>query len=191
MNAAKQAVWLFCALVTLAFSGYYFASSSTPAMRLDKRTLAMTADTVITHLSVRQFDAQGKLVHAIQTPELRHIPRQDTHLLKSPHIIIAQGDQPHWDIRAKSAKAIHRGEKITFLHQVIVHQEPGEHTEESTLKTEELTYFPKQKLATSALAVIFERPGSIVHAHGMNVDLEQKHVQLLSRARATYEPHDA
>lgn len=191
MNAAKQAVWLFCALVALAFSGYYFASSRASTVRLDKRTLSITADTVISDLTVRQFDANGKLANYIETPELRHIPKQDTHLLKRPRIVIAQDDQPDWEIRANSARAIHRGEEITFLNQVVVHQGGDAHTEESTLKTDELTYYPQQKLATSALAVIFERPGSIVHSQGMKAYLEQKHVQLLSGARATYEPRDA
>lgn len=187
MNAAKQAVWMFFALIALACSGYYFASAP-QTIKLDNNALSITADSVITRLSVRQYDEQGKLVNYLQTPELRHIPQGDTHLLESPHIIIAQDNQPDWDIRSNKAKAIHGGEQITFIKDVVVHQQADKRTEESTLRTDELVYLPKQKLATSALTVTFERPGSLVHSDGMRAYLAEKHIQLLSRARATYEP---
>lgn len=187
MNAAKQAAWLFCALIALACSGYYFASNST-LIKLDKNALSITADAVITNLSVRQFDKEGKLAHHLNTPEMRHIPKNDTHILKSPQIIITQADQPPMEIRSTMAKALHGGEQITFRNNVIVHQGQNKNTEESTLRTDELLYYPKQKLATSTKVVTFEKPGSIVHSKGMKAYLEDKHIQLLSRAHATIEP---
>ncbi|KTD66182.1 LPS export ABC transporter periplasmic protein LptC [Legionella spiritensis] len=188
MNAAKQAVWLFFTLIALACSGYYFASSS-PVEKLDDKTLSQTADTIITHLNVRQFDEQGKLINYLKTPELQHVPENDTHLLQSPEIVIAQPDQPDWEIRSRRAKAVHGGKEITFINDVTVHQQSGEKTQESTLRTNELTYYPQQKLATSALTVTYERPGSIIYSDGMKAWLADKHVKLLSRARATYEPN--
>ena len=52
-----------------------------------------------------------------------------------------------------------------------MHQKPGEKTQESTLKTEEVTYFPKEKKATTILFVTFEQPGNIVQSKGMNAYL--------------------
>lgn len=189
MHAVKQAIWLFGALLALACSGYYFAIPAA-TVRLDAKTLSTTADTIITNLSVRQFDSHGQLSNYMHTKELRHIPQGNTHLLTTPHIIIAQAKQPNWDIRAAKARAINGGEQITFTHRVVVHQPQDSHTQESTLRTEELTYFPKQKLAVSKVAITFERPGSIVHSQGMRADLANDHVQL-SNAHATYEPNHA
>lgn len=187
MSAAKQAVWLSSALIALACSGYYFAIPTT-TVRLDAQTLSTTPDAIITDLNVRQFDAQGQLSNHMYAKEMRHIPQGNTHLFKKPHIIVAQAKQANWDIRAAQARAINGGEQITFLQRVIVHQAPDSHNPESTLSTEELTYFPKQKLATSEAAILFKRPGSVVHSQGMKAYLNDNHVQL-SNAHATFEPN--
>jgi lipopolysaccharide export system protein LptC len=72
---------------------------------------------------------------------------------------------------------------------VIVHQAQNEHTSESTLTTESLTYFPKDKLATTLLKVTYERPQMITESTGMKAYLAEKRVLLLSEARSTYVPN--
>ncbi|MDI9818353.1 MULTISPECIES: LPS export ABC transporter periplasmic protein LptC [unclassified Legionella] len=190
MNAAKQAFWLFCTLIALACSGWYFASSS-PKIKLDDKTLSQSPDTIVSNLTVRRFDETGKLVNYMQTPEMQHIPADNVHLLKTPRITIVQPGQSPWKISSNHAKAIHGGNKIIFIENVIIHQNKGERSQESTLKTERLTYFPKRKLALTKLAVSFEQPGSIVHSTGMRAYLDDKRVQLLSRTHAIYKPNHA
>ncbi|KTD07097.1 LPS export ABC transporter periplasmic protein LptC [Legionella jamestowniensis] len=186
MNAAKQAAWLFCALIVLACSGWYFAGSTT-IVKLDDKTLSQSPDTLVTNLTVRRFDEKGKLINYLYTPQMQHIPAENTNLLKTPKIIITQPGQPAWQISSEHAKAIHGSEQITFIRHVVVHQNKGERSQESTMKTEKLLYFTKEKLATTDLAVSFEQPGSIVHSQGMKAYLADKRVQL-SKAHATYEP---
>ncbi|RMX20996.1 LPS export ABC transporter periplasmic protein LptC [Legionella jordanis] len=187
MNAVKQAFWLFSTLIVLACSGWYFASSNN-LVQLNDQALSQSPDTIVTNLVVRRFDEEGKLINYLHSPEMKHIPADNTNLFKSPNILIVQPGQPAWEISSKYAKSIHGGDRIIFRHQVIVHQNQSEHTQESTMKTEELLYFPKEKLATSDLAVLFEQPGTVVKSNGMKAYLAEKKVQLLSRAHATYEP---
>lgn len=187
MNAAKHAVWLFVTLLALACSGWYFSGSDL-IIKLDEETLANTADSIVIGLEVRQFNAEGKLLNFLESPEMQHIPKEDTNLFTSPHFLLGQENQPNWDIRSNKAKSINKGDQITFIEKVVIHQDKGERNEESTLKTEELLYFPKQKFATTALAVVFEQPGSVVNSIGMNAYLEDKHVELLGKAHAIYKP---
>ncbi len=187
MNAAKQAAWLFVALICLACSGWYFASAK-HINKLDEHTLSTTADMIINELTVQQFDTNGRLANYLKTPLMRHVSFNNTNLLKTPHIVIAQDNQPAWEIHAEQATSLLGGQQITFNKNVVVHQEKDEHTQESTLKTEAITYYPKDKLASTLLDVTFEQPGNIVHSKGMNAYLAEKHVELLSEARGTYEP---
>jgi lipopolysaccharide export system protein LptC len=187
LNAAKQAAWLCVMLISLACSGWYFASSK-PVRKLDEHTLSTTVDTIVTNLTVHQFDKNGRLASYLKTPLMRHIPVNNTHWLTTPHIIIAQENQPSWEIHAQQATALHGGQQITFNKKVVIHQDKDEHTLESTLKTEALTYFPKDKLATTSLDVTYERPGTIVQSTGMKAYLAEKRV-LLSQARSTYVPN--
>ena len=186
MNATKQAAWLFIALICITCSGWYFASDKV-VVKLDEHTLSTTADMIISNLTVHQFDTEGRLANYLQTPLMHHISINNTHLLKTPHIIISQQNQPAWHIHAQQATALYGGQQITFNKNVVVHQDKSEHTQESTLKTEAITYFPKDKLATTLLDVTYERPGNIVQATGMQAFLAEKRVKLLKHARGTYE----
>ncbi len=188
MNAAKQAAWLFITLICLACSGWYFASSK-QLKKLDEHTLSTTADMIISHLTVHQFDSNGHLSNYLQTPLMRHISLNNTNVLTTPHIVISQDNQPPWEIFAEQATSLYGGQQITFNKNVIVHQKNDKQTQESTLKTEAITYYPKEKLASTLLDVTYERPGNIVQSRGMNAYLAQKRVQLLSKARGVYEPN--
>lgn len=188
MNATKQAEWLFLALLALAGSGWYFASSSR-VIKLDDQTLSTTPDTIISELTVQQFDAQGQLSQYLQTPLMRHIPQDNTHQLETPHIIITQPNQPAWDIHAQKATALHGGQQITFNHEVIIHQKKNKNREETTLTTEELTYFPKNQLATTTQEITILQAKNTVRSTGMNAWLADNRVQLLNNARGTYAPN--
>jgi lipopolysaccharide export system protein LptC len=185
MNAAKQAAWLLMALVLLACSGWYFARAPF-SIKLDNQTLSTTPDTTITHLTVQQFDANGQLSHYLKTPLMHHIPLNNTHQLTTPHIIITQPNQPAWEIRAQQATALQGGQQITFNNDVIIQQKKDAHTEASTLKTEEITYFPNTQLATTLKDVTFVQSGNRVQSTGMNAYLAENRVQLLSHTRGTY-----
>jgi lipopolysaccharide export system protein LptC len=189
MNATKQAAWLFCAIIALACSGMYFASSK-PVKRLDDSTLSKTADIVVSNLSIRRFDETGKLINYLQTPMMQHIPENNTHLITLPRLSLTQTNQPAWEISAEMATGLNGGEQITFIQNVIIHQGKNEKGQESTIKTEHLDYYSKSKIASTEAPVSFEQPGSIVHSKGMKAYLDDKRVQL-SQARATFEPKHA
>lgn len=187
MNVAKQALWLFITLIILAFSGWYFANLN-PVIKLDNDTLSTTVDTTVSELIVRRFNSDGLLLNCLTSPLMHHIPKGDVHLFEMPHIVISQADQPAWDITALSAKSVGGGKRITFMKHVVVHQQPGDNTQESTLKTEEVTYFPKEKKASTDLFVTYEQPGNFLESTGMIAYLDEKRVELLHKARGHYAP---
>ena len=186
MNPIKQGVWLISTCALFAYFCFSFLKVQT-AYKLDANALSTTVDTVITNLTVYQFDETGELTHHLFTPKMQHTPQNNRHALQSPRIVIKQPNEPDWKIESNHADAIHGGKKITFLGNVIVHQdEKG-----NTLNTEELTYYTSKKLATSSLPVRFKQPGSTVHSTGMRAYLDRKYIQLLSQSHATFEPNDA
>ncbi len=187
MNLTKQALGLILSIILLAYCGWYFAHLNSLPL-LDNDTLATTVDTTITDLTVRQFTTQGLIANKLTTPLLEHIPQENIHLLKTPHIIIAQEAQPAWDIRSLKAKSFAGGKWIVFSEHVVVHQQADKQTQESTFKTEEVTYYPQEKKATTKLLVTFEQPGNTVQSTGMNAYLAEKRVELLHGAHGSYDP---
>ncbi len=187
MNAAKQIIWLFFTLITLACSGWYYSHSSL-ITRLDRETLANSVEMTVSHLKVRQFNTDGMLVNRLTTPIMQHIQNGDVYLFQKPHILVSQEEQPPWDIRSNNGKSVEGGKRITFSGNVIVHQKQGNKTQESTLKTEEVIYFPNEKKASTDLLVTYEQPGNIIQSKGMNAYLDEKRVELLHQARGSYVP---
>lgn len=188
MNAAKQAFYLFASLMILACSGWYFASSH-KTFKLDAETLLITTDTLMTQLNLQQFSPSGQLANSLQSPLVRHVPKNNTHWIKTPRMTFIQEDQGAWEIHAQQATALYGGSKITFKNNVLMHQHKSLHNEERTFKTESITYFPKTKHAITSKDILFEQPGQQVLAKGMKADLKKKHVQLLSQVRGVYEPN--
>lgn len=186
MNATKQAAWLLTILCVLACSGWYFTSSSS-LVRLDEHTLTSTTDTIIHQLTILQFDIDGHLTHYLHTPLMQHIPLNNTHQLKTPHVIVNQLQQPAWEIHAEEAIALHGGEQITFNKHVIIHQNMDAHTPEKSLRTEQITYFPKSKFATTHKEITFDQAKNRVQSTGMQAYLGENRVKLLSNARGVYE----
>jgi lipopolysaccharide export system protein LptC len=187
MNIIKQSTWLLLSFFLLLVSGWYY-SHMKPIMKLDNETLSTTIDTTVTQLTVKQFNESGGLANLLITPLMEHIPKDNIHLLQTPHIVIEQIDQPAWEIRSLKAKSFEGGQRITFIEKVEVHQKAGKTNQESTLKTEEVTYYPKEKKATTNLFVTFEQPGNLVESTGMNAYLDEKRVELLHGAKGSYAP---
>lgn len=187
MNAGKQAIWIFLVLIMLASTSWYFASSK-PITKLDQKILSTLPDAIINELTVRQYNKDGVLVHFIQATHLKHIPLNNTNELKTPHIIIAQVNKPAWDIQSQQAKTLNGNEEVIFTKNVIIHQPSDSHTTESTIKTEQLHYFPKNKLASTDQKVMLEQPGNVIESKGMIANLADKHLQLLGQAKGIYVP---
>jgi len=106
IQSVKQAIALVSILVTLATWCWYYAGQPA-SYRLDSQTLASLPDHQITALEVRQFNAQGQLIHRLTTPYLHHIPKQNQHWAKTPSMqSITPGSSP-WAIQAHEATAYH------------------------------------------------------------------------------------
>ncbi len=187
MNTAKQFIVFFFILIILSCLGLYY-NHNTVSIRLDHESLVNSVDTTILDVTVRQFNQEGALANVLSSPIVQHIPRNDMYLFQNPYIVVQQKKEPPWDISSQKAQMYERGKQITFIGNVLVHQQKGNKSQESTLKTEEVTYFPKEKKASSKVLVTYEQSGNIIQSIGMNAYLDEKRVELLHQARGSYAP---
>lgn len=188
MNTAKNASWLCVALIAVSAFCWYQARSKPHHQRLDEQTLSTTPDQQITRLTVHQFDATGRLIHQLTAPFMHHIPSQNKHWLKNPLIMITELHQPAWDIQSKEATSLTGFERITFQHDVLIHHAAYEKNQAGTISTDEISYIPNQKLATTDGDITWIQAGNAMHSTGMNAYLAELRIDLLHNPRATYEP---
>lgn len=182
MNAAKQACWLVCLLIALGGGGWYFVSSS-PIPQLDNATLAKLPDMVATELTLHRFDSDGKLLHALETPKMYHIPATDTHFFDAPKAWVNQAQQPPLTMQATHGKIPKEGKEVIFYGEVTGKQRHPTLNQMRTFKTEELVYFLKQKHVFSPREVFLVDPDYTLSSNGMKIDLEEKQLQCLKEFR--------
>jgi lipopolysaccharide export system protein LptC len=182
----KQPLAILCSIAILLLSAWHLHLSS--ESHFNPAVLSKQIDMSISQLQVRQYNSEGQLVNQLITPLMQHLSKEDFHLLQNPHVFITKGKEPAWEISALEARSFEGGKYITFTKQVLVHQNSGKTSQESTLKTEEITYYPLERKATTPLFVSFEQAGNVMQSIGMNAYLDEKRVELLHRARGRYEP---
>jgi lipopolysaccharide export system protein LptC len=188
MKGASQALWLFLLILGLSISGWYFASTPIQ-IRLDKTTLDNSIDAEATHLTVKQYNEEGLLVNYLYSPHMQHIPNKNTHILTQPDIQVHQKNKPSWSLTSQKATSVGGGEETTFENQVLIHQDEYEKNQARTIKTDLLHYLSKTKYVWTNAPVIFEQGPNIMRSRGMKAFLDNKSLQLLSEARATYVPN--
>jgi lipopolysaccharide export system protein LptC len=187
MMLLKRALSIGCVPVIVAGIYGYVAYNKHPLPNLlDAEALAKTSDSHIYDVRYRQYDNAGVLVHFMEAPLITHIPKNNTHQITTPHIVIIESNQEPWDIHAQHAVAIEGGKEITFSQDVRIQQKkPNIHTK-TLLTTEELTYFSQQKKASTLRKVIITQGNNELSSKGLIADLTTNTVQLLSEARGHY-----
>ena len=188
MNKSRLLNWA-CILITgfVCSFWYYMSNSSANRLAIDKEKLKNSVDITVTDISFKGFNQKGELANYLETPLVEHVPKNNTHLLTKPHIIVKEEDEAPWDINAKYAKAVKGGHKITFSKDVTIAQKKDIKNGNILLRTEEITYFPNKKYAITKKDVKLQQDESIVEATGLKAFLAENRIQFLSKARGHYE----
>lgn len=175
--------------IPLIFVGMYvylsYSKEHIPHL-LDPKALAKMTDSSLLEVQYRQYDKTGLLIHSMEAPLIKHIPKDNTHVLTSPHIRVIEVNKAPWDINARTATAIQGGKQITFENNVRIRQEKTDTATETVLLTDSLSYFPDEKKAKTTSEVIVTQAGSQMRSKGLIADLTDNSVRLLSNARGHY-----
>ena len=176
----------FIILICLGCVGWYIAKPQ-QLLLLDSKTLLNTPDAIINNLTVTKFNADGSIATRLITPQMKHIPNNNTSLLDKPNIISYQENQAPWKISALNGKAINGSEKVTLTNDVFIHQPASPHNKETNFHTEKLYYYPQRQYADTDIAITLTQPGTVIKAIGMQAYLEEKKIKFLNRTRGRYE----
>ena len=173
----KQSIWLLCSAALMFFCIWQWARSTHHFPHLlDQNTLEQTTNSVIYDLQYREYGASGSMTHFLETPEIHHIPKNDIHILTTPHLVVTEPNQAPWEMRADQGTSVSKAKTITFNHHVEINQHKPH--EEMVLKTEHLTYYPQEKKAMSSDETIMTQGGTKVRSQGFVADLTDNHIHL-------------
>lgn len=141
----------------------------------------------------RQFDEQGQLRYVLVTEEVNHYQYhanrasdRDYTWVENPDITLLDPEQPPWYLTAERGRSNPGDDSLTLIEQVRLWQEAERGLVEMT--TPEITLWPERQFAKTYKPVKMRAPGGNQEAVGLEADLGEDRIQLLSEVRGTYAP---
>lgn len=183
MKKLKTTSAIACLFFLFAWLGWPIKRDR-PALQIHHSQLEFLPDQKITGLQVSFYNEQGQLTHQLQTPAMTHIPHEDTHRFKHPHIIISEPNQPVWEIHARQATALHQ-QQIIFKQNVRIQHHAFNQHPAGIIKTNSLSYFPRIKKAMTEEEITWIQAGNTIQSQGMTAYLDRQQIDL-NQAKAIY-----
>lgn len=146
------------------------------------------SDYVLEDFELVSLDRDGNEAFTLRAPHLRRDPVDETMSLREPLFLLPEeGGELYWDLRAATGWISADSEQMRLEGQVVALSDP-DGGRAMRLDTESLEVLPRQRRASSAVAVTITQPGTTMRGTGMEVDLADKRFQLNSKVHTTYVP---
>ena len=154
---------------------------------LPKANVNRSPDWFMIKAKATKIDETGQIAGSIQSPLLRHYTLDNRVAITAPFFILYDKDRLPWHITAEKSDIFRgRDERVEFYGHVLVKQMPGKNSNEITLMTEHLTYYPKTSQALTKEPVTITEPGATVHSIGFQADFKQSIIKFLSQTQTQY-----
>lgn len=135
------------------------------------------------------LDETGKESFAVRAPLLQETPGARTIELTDPVFLLPEADAPerHWELSARSGW-VSEDQNEVRLRDAVKGRNPEGSAQPLTMTTEQLNVYPRERRATSEVAVTLVQPGSTITGVGMEALLSENRVTLQSQVKARYAP---
>ncbi|MBI5920363.1 MAG: LPS export ABC transporter periplasmic protein LptC [Betaproteobacteria bacterium] len=141
-------------------------------------------DFIVTALSVRHFNRDGSLQHALQAREMMHYPDDDSTHIAEPSLTFYAHAEPT-RLSARQARVSQDGRLIELSDNVRVVREATPDRPELVLTTAAMQVYPDDEIARSSVPVTIVNGKSLIRGMGMEADHGKHLYTLTGRAQAT------
>ena len=136
------------------------------------------------------LDENGIESFAVRAPHLQETPGARTIELQQPLFLLPDTDDrsKHWLLRSDSAW-ISDDQSEVRLRDAVKGTSPEGAERATTITTERLNVYPRERRATSDVQVTLVQPGTTMTGVGMEALFSENRVTLQSNVKARYEPN--
>jgi len=124
----------------------------------------------------------------ITTPKMIHYTLNDVTTIDKPNIDIYRQTPNPWNVSSDFAKTFGGTEQILFWSNVVIKHELDKNNPTTTMKTSALMVYPDKRTAHTDQPVTIIQPDITVHAVGMQADMNDGTIKLLSQTQGEYVP---
>lgn len=124
----------------------------------------------------------------LSTPKMVHYANNDRTDIQKPLVTIYRKSPNPWDISADFAEASQGVSQINFQKNVVIKHIADKDDPATTMQTTALTVFPNNQSAQTDQPVTITQPDTTIQATGMQANMNEGTVKLLSQAKGEYVP---
>lgn len=179
----KNFLSILCLTIAVALTAWFVLTTNTKHLGANQPN---TPDSYMTDVYAVTLNKDGVIASVLISPKVTGYAENDKTNIQTPFVTIKPRQEPPWHIHADHAKVLDGNTKILLWGNVRISQLPGRNSHFLTLLTTELTLYPDKSFAETDQPVTIKQPGSIVHAIGMQADLNKGYIKLLSKTEGQY-----
>ena len=141
-------------------------------------------DLIVSALTMRHWNHDGSLQHALQAQAMRHYPDDDSTYITEPFLTFYAHAQPT-RLSARQAKVSQDGKLIELSDAVRVVREASQDSPELVLTTATMQVYPDDEIARSNAPVTIVNGRNVIHGTAMEADHRANLYTLMGRVQAT------
>ncbi len=143
------------------------------------------SDYTLSDFTLNALDSSGELAFTVKGPFLARRDHDGSVFVTKPDYVMVDGNGLPWDGTSETAWISKNGSVMKLQGEVEMHRVSGPDTKPVSIRTSDLTAWPKEKRMETAAATRIIQPGSILRGVGMRADLDGKQLELLSDVHGT------
>ncbi|TDY01090.1 LPS export ABC transporter periplasmic protein LptC [Thiohalophilus thiocyanatoxydans] len=185
MNKLQVITIILLVILIGAFSNWLLTDLDTQP-RVISREVRHDPDYYLENFTATSMGENGVAKHRLVADYLEHYPDDDSVVIQQLTLDLFRQDLPPWTAQANQGVVYEQGERVELSGEVELHRPATDHDEALTLLTEKLTVYPQREYAETDAAVTITSDSSETRAIGMQLDVAQGLLELLSDTRGTY-----
>jgi lipopolysaccharide export system protein LptC len=135
-----------------------------------------------------EMDVTGRPSHVLIAETLYHYPDRAESTLTAPVLHFFEENRPAWEITAKQGTVSDLERTVLLEGDVLVRYSADRPERDFEVRTKELYVWPDERRAETEMAVRIIQQSGITDSVGMQADLEERRMRLLSQVRGRYDP---
>ena len=141
-------------------------------------------DFIVSAITMRHFNLDGSLQHALQAQTMLHYPDDDSTHITEPSLTFYAHAQPT-RLSARQARVSQDGKLVELSDDVRVVREASPDSPEMVLTTAAMQVYPDDEIARSSVPVTIVNGQNVIHGMAMEADHRAHLYTLMGRVQAT------
>jgi len=184
---SNSRVLILFALAVAAFLSWWLSSNTGPSFIPRAEKERHDPDYYLINFELTTMDDNGIPRHKLSADNMFHYPDDDTASLEKPYMVIYHNGVDSWDIRAERGLVSEKGKSILLEGEVFIKQIDKLSDRGLEIITSDLRVRPEDEFASTEQPIIIKDHYGVTEAVGMQANLKERRLQLMSQVKGNYQ----